>query len=166
MAEQDDWAAIWPIVEQVVRAGETYAYDRNMTQEEAYDHWMAKPKQTFVCEESGRILGTYYIKTNQLGGGNHVANCGYMVSVQARGKGLAKALCQHSLDVASSLGYLAMQFNFVVSTNTIALHCWHQLGFETVGRLPRAFDHPSQGLVDAFMLYRWLAPTEASTPGS
>ena len=114
------------------------------------------PRQTFVVEEDGRILATYYLKTNQAGPGSHVCNCGYMVAASARGRGLATMMCGHSQQVAVELGYQAMQFNFVASTNEGAVRLWQKLGFEIVGRLPQAFQHPRQGFVDALVMYKWL----------
>lgn len=110
-----------------------------------------------MFEEDANVLGTYYIKSNQQGPGNHVCNCGYMVSSAARGRGLATAMCEHSQEIARQLGYKAMQFNLVVSSNEGAIRLWHSLGFATVGRLPKAFHHPSQGYVDALIMYKWLA---------
>jgi ribosomal protein S18 acetylase RimI-like enzyme len=151
-----DFDQIWPIFQTVVTAGETYAYPRDTTREQAIRLWLETPRKTFVAEENDEILGTYYIKTNQPGGGDHVCNCGYMVSPAARGRGLASSMCEHSQQIARSLGYLAMQFNFVASTNEGALRLWTKLGFETVGRLPKAFNHPVQGYVDAVVMYKWL----------
>jgi L-amino acid N-acyltransferase YncA len=151
-----DFDQIWPIFQSIVAAGETYTYPRETTREQAISLWLETPRKTFVAEENGEILGTYYIKTNQPGGGDHVCNCGYMVSPAARGRGLASSMCEHSQQIARSLGYLAMQFNFVASTNEGALRLWTKLGFETVGRLPKAFNHPTQGYVDAMVMYKWL----------
>jgi L-amino acid N-acyltransferase YncA len=151
-----DFDQIWPIFQSIVAAGETYTYPRETTREQAISLWLETPRKTFVAEENGDILGTYYIKTNQPGGGAHVCNCGYMVSSAARGRGLASSMCEHSQQIARSLGYLAMQFNFVASTNEGALRLWTKLGFETVGRLPKAFNHPVQGYVDAMVMYKWL----------
>lgn len=109
-----------------------------------------------MVEDDSGILGTYYIKTNQGGPGNHVCNCGYMVTIAARGKGLATMMCEHSQQVALELGYMAMQFNFVASSNEGAVRLWQKLGFSTVGVLPKAFNHPSQGYVDALVMYKWL----------
>ena len=117
---------------------------------------MKMPRLTFVAEENGEILGTYYLKTNQAGPGDHVCNCGYMVSSTARGRGLATAMCEHSQAIARSLGYKAMQFNFVASSNEAAIKLWNKLGFASVGRLPKAFNHPARGYVDALVLYKWL----------
>ena len=155
-ATEQDFAGIWPIFQEIVRAGETYAYPRDISQDEARQLWLHVPRQTFVVEEDGRILATYYIKTNQAGSGSHVCNCGYMVAASARGRGLATMMCEHSQQVAVELGYQAMQFNFVASSNEGAVRLWQKLGFEIVGRLPRAFQHPRQGFVDALVMYKWL----------
>ncbi|HEV7821684.1 MAG TPA: GNAT family N-acetyltransferase [Burkholderiales bacterium] len=151
-----EFGQIWPIFREIVAAGETYAYARDTTKEQAFKLWMEAPRLTFVAEEDGRILGTYCIKTNQAGPGDHVCNCGYMVASAARGRGLATAMCEHSQEMAIQLGYKAMQFNFVVSTNEGAVKLWNKLGFATVGRLPTAFNHPSKGYVDALVMYKWL----------
>jgi L-amino acid N-acyltransferase YncA len=155
-ANDADFENIWPIFHEIVSAGETYTYPRDTSKEEGFHLWMSLPKQTFVAEEDGEILGTYFIKTNQSGGGDHVCNCGYMVSSKARGRGLASLMCAHSQNIAKELGYLAMQFNFVISTNEGAVRLWTQLGFDTVGRLPKAFRHPVHGLVDALVMVKWL----------
>ncbi len=156
-ATPQDFERIWPIFHEIAAAGETYAYPRDVTREQARTLWMALPRKTFVAEEGGEILGTYCLKTNQAGPGEHVCNCGYMVSSRARGRGLATAMCEHSQRVARELGYEAMQFNFVASTNEGAVRLWNRLGFATVGRLPGAFRHPSRGYVDALVMYKWLA---------
>ena len=155
-ATETDFGAIWPIFNEIVSAGETYAYPPNTTKEEAKKLWLNAPRKTYIYEEDAVILGTYYIKTNHPGPGSHVCNCGYMVSSKARGRGLATAMCEHSQKVAIELGYKAMQFNFVASSNEGAVRLWHKLGFETVGRLPKAFNHPTRGYVDAFVMYKWL----------
>jgi L-amino acid N-acyltransferase YncA len=156
-ATAQDFEDIWPIFHEIVSAGETYAYDPRTTREDAFGIWMTQPHKTFVIEEAGTVLGTCYLKRNQPGLGGHVCNCGYMVSAKARGKGLATSLCEHSQKVAVELGYKAMQFNLVVSTNRGAIRLWEKLGFEIVGRLPKAFMHASEGLVDALVMYKWLA---------
>lgn len=156
-ATREDWDAIWPIFHDIVAAGDAYAYERDTTRSQGEVIWMDQPRQTFVCEADGAIVGTYYIKTNQAGPGRHVCNCGYMVAASARGRGLATTMCEHSQKVALELGYRAMQFNFVASSNVGAVRLWRKLGFATVGRLPEAFHHPEQGLVDALVMYKWLA---------
>ena len=155
-ARDADFDAIWPIFRAIAAKGDTYAYPVDTDKAEACRLWMEQPRKTFVVEEAGQILGTYYLKTNQPGPGAHVCNCGYMVAESARGKGLATALCAHSQRVAVDLGYQARQFNFVASSNAGAVALWTKLGFETVGRLPRAFAHPERGLVDALVMYKWL----------
>lgn len=151
-----DHDAIWSILEPVVRAGETWALDRDMTPEQALAYWTAPDRQAFVLEEEGRIVGTYFLRANHAGGGAHVANTGYMVAGDAGGRGVGAALCLDSLDRARALGFAAMQFNFVVSTNARAVRLWQRLGFDTVGRLPGAFRHPTLGEVDVLVMYKRL----------
>jgi ribosomal protein S18 acetylase RimI-like enzyme len=155
-ARPDDTDALWSILEPVIRAGETYALDRDMNRAAAIDYWLAPDKQTFVAEEDGQILGTYFMRRNQAGGGSHVCNCGYVTAATATGRGVARRMCLHSLDHARACGFQAMQFNFVVSTNERAIRLWQSLGFEVVGRLPRAFAHPTRGCVDALVMSRTL----------
>lgn len=155
---RDDFDRIWPIFHEIVAAGDTYAYPRDTTREQALKLWLDAPRKTYLVEEGGQVLGTYYIKTNQAGPGEHVCNCGYMVASAARGRGLATTLCEHSQEVARELGYKAMQFNFVAASNEGAVRLWNKLGFATVGRLPKAFQHPSRGYVDALVMYKWLEP--------
>lgn len=156
-ATPQDFDTIWPIFQQVAAAGETYAYPREVTKEQAFALWMEMPRKTFLLEDSdGTVLGTYYLRTNQLGPGDHVGNCGYMVAASARGRGVATRLCEHSQQTARALGYQAIQFNFVVSTNTTAVNLWTKLGFATVGRVPRAYRHHRLGYVDALVMYKWL----------
>ena len=156
LASSEDRATIWNILEPMIRAGETYTLPRDMSREAALEYWFAAEKETFVWEENGVILGTYFLKANQQGGGAHVANCGYVTAAAAQGRGIARAMCVHSLERAKQRGFRAMQFNFVVSTNERAVKLWLSLGFEIVGRLPRAFQHPERGFVDALVMYRHL----------
>lgn len=151
-----DRDALWPVLREVIRPGDTYAIDPGLSREDALAYWCDAPAACYVAEADGEILGTYYIKTNQQGGGQHVCNCGYITATAARGRGVARAMCEHSQPAAKALGYEAMQFNFVVASNVGAIGLWTKLGFETVGRLPRAFRHPEQGLVDALVMYKWL----------
>jgi len=155
-AKLTDFDKIWPIFHEIVSVGETYAYSPDTPKAEALDIWISNPRKTFVVEDNNNILGTYYIKTNQAGPGKHVCNCGYMVSSSARGRSLATLMCEHSQEFAKELGYKAMQFNFVASTNEGAVRLWTKLGFKTVGTLPKAFNHPSKGYVDALVMYKWL----------
>ncbi len=155
-ATEQDREAIWKILEPMIRAGETYTLPREMSKEEALGYWFSAEKETFVWEESGAVLGTYFLKANQLGGGAHVANCGYVTAAAAQRRGIARAMCLHSLERSKERGFRAMQFNFVVSTNERAVKLWESLGFAIVGRLPGAFEHPKQGFVDALVMYKHL----------
>ncbi len=154
----DDRPVIWSIIGPVICAGETYALDRDMSEEAALAYWTGPDREAFVAEEDGEILGTYYLRANQTGGGSHVCNCGYMTAPAAAGRGIARRMCLHSLDRARARGYRAMQFNFVVSTNERAVRLWESLGFAIVGRLPGAFDHPAHGFVDALIMFQSLEP--------
>jgi ribosomal protein S18 acetylase RimI-like enzyme len=147
---------IWPILEPVIRAGETYTLPLDMTRTDGIAYWFAPQHEVFVAEENGHALGTYFLKPNQQGGGSHVANCGYITAPWATGRGVARAMCAHSLEHARARGFRAMQFNFVVSTNQRAVALWQSFGFEIVGRLPAAFSHPTEGFVDALVMYRSL----------
>jgi len=149
-----DADSVWAILEPTIIAGETYTLPREMSRQEALDYWFAPQHEVFVAEEHTKILGTYFLQPNQQGGGSHVANCGYVTASWATGRGVARAMCAHSLDRARQRGFKAMQFNFVVSTNERAIALWHSFGFEIVGRLPGAFHHPTAGLVDALVMYR------------
>jgi ribosomal protein S18 acetylase RimI-like enzyme len=151
-----DHDAIWSILEPVIRAAETYTFPCDMSREEALVYWLGPSHEVFVAEDESGVVGTYILRANQQGGGAHVANCGYMTAGHATGKGIARAMCHHSLERAAAQGFRAMQFNFVISTNERAVRLWHSCGFETVGRLPGAFLHPSLGYVDALVMYRVL----------
>ncbi|MHA4835514.1 GNAT family N-acetyltransferase [Sphingopyxis sp. MSC1_008] len=155
-ARPDDAAAIWAVIEPVIRAGETLTLDRDMTEHDALAYWFGADKEAFVAEEDGAILGTYYLRANQTGGGAHVANAGYVTGAAATGRGVARAMGLHSIAHAKVRGFRAMQFNFVVSSNVRAVGLWQSLGFEVVGRLPGAFDHPAEGFVDALVMFRAL----------
>jgi len=148
--------SIWAILEPTIRAGETYTLPRDLSRKGALDYWFTPCHEVFVAEEDGRILGTYFLQPNQQGGGSHVANCGYITAPWATGRGVARAMCAHSLDRARERGFCAMQFNFVVSTNQRAVALWQSFGFEIAGRLPGAFQHPRMGFVDALVMYRSL----------
>ena len=157
----EDTDAIWHILEPVIRAGETYALPRDMMREDAIAYWLGADRESFVAVEEGTegggmILGTYYLRANQSGGGSHVANAGYMTASDVTGRGVARAMAEHSLARAQERGFRAMQFNFVVSTNERAVALWARLGFETIGRLPGVFAHPALGDVDALVMFRAL----------
>ena len=152
-ADQD---AIWQTLEPTIRTGETVALDRDMTRAGALDYWFSPRHEVFVAEQEGTIVGSYFLRANRAGGGAHVANAVYVVSPAATGRGIAQAMCEHSLNHARSRGFLAIQLNFVLSSDERRLKLWQRAGFKIVGTLPQAFRHPSLGLLDAFVLHREL----------
>lgn len=156
-AELSDFEEIWQIFHEVVRQGDTYAFSPDTGKAEAFEIWMKTPTATYVVFDGRSIVGTYYIKPNQPGLGAHVCNAGYMVSRNARRRGIGRAMCEHSQIEAAILGFRAMQFNLVVSTNQGAINLWQELGFTIIGTLPRAFQHKELGLVDAVVMYKLLA---------
>lgn len=156
VAQSDDREAIWSILEPVMRAGETYLVARDASLEDVLGFWFSRGHEVFVVEEDGGIIGTYFLRANQGGGGSHVANCGYVTATAATGRGVASVMCAHSLEQARARGFKAMQYNFVVSTNERAVRLWQKHGFRIVGQLPGAFLHPQQGYVDAYVMYREL----------
>lgn len=157
-AEPGDGNAIASIILPVFRAGETYPVPREISAEDALAYWRAPGKTVFLaCDRAGDAVGTYYIRANAGGGGDHVCNCGYVTAGAARGRGVARAMLSHSLGTARDRGFRAMQFNFVVVTNGRAVRAWTRAGFRIVGRLPGAFRHPEEGFVDALVMWRDLA---------
>lgn len=151
-----DREAIWKIFQDVVAAGDTYAFDPNTSREEALGYWFRADTHTYVAEQDGRIVGSYILRPNQPALGSHVANAGFMVASAARGLGVGRAMGEHCLTEARHLGFRAMQFNFVVSTNESAVHLWQNLGFKIVGTLPGAFRHSEKGFVDVYVMFRSL----------
>jgi ribosomal protein S18 acetylase RimI-like enzyme len=155
-SEPRDDAAIWRILEPTFRAGETYPVPRDISRAGALAYWHTPGHAVFVAEDAGTIVGTYYLRANNRGGGAHVANCGYVVAPDAFGRGVAQAMCSHSLGEAKSRGFSAIQFNFVIASNEHAVRLWQRMGFAIAGRLPGAFQHPRLGLVDAYVMSRNL----------
>jgi ribosomal protein S18 acetylase RimI-like enzyme len=177
LAIERDRDGIWEIFREVVTAGDTYALDPNISRENALAYWFAPGTHTYIAEgdvlgdcvdvpgkpaasaaisRAQQILGTYILRPNQSGGGSHVANAGFMVGARARGQGIGRAMAEHCLSEARRLGFRAMQFNYVISTNTAAIRLWQDLGFEIVGTLASAFRHPEKGYIDAYVMYRSL----------
>jgi ribosomal protein S18 acetylase RimI-like enzyme len=153
------WASVWRVLEPVFRAGETYAFSPDISEAEARHVWSEVPAATFVALGAGDVvLGTYYIKPNQPALGAHVCNCGYVTAEQARGRGIASAMCEHSQEEARARGFRAMQYNLVVSTNEGAIRLWKKHGFAVIGVLPGAFRHASLGYVDALVMFKQLQP--------
>jgi L-amino acid N-acyltransferase YncA len=152
-ATNEDRDAIWQIFHEVIATGDTYAFDPKMPREEALGYWFRSDTHPHVAESDGRVVGTYILKANQAGGGSHVANAAFMVAPTVRGLGVGRKMGEHCLNEARRLGFRAMQFNFVVSTNSSAIHVWEQLGFKIVGTLPGAFRHPEKGYVDVYVMF-------------
>jgi L-amino acid N-acyltransferase YncA len=155
-ATERDRDAIWKIFHEVIAQGDVFAFDPDMPRSDVLAFWCGPENHTYVAELDGEVAGSYYIKQNQHGGGAHVANAGYMVTTSARGHHVGRAMCEHSLAEARRLGFRAMQFNFVVSTNESAVHLWQEFGFQIVGTLPSAFQHPQKGYVDVYVMFRSL----------
>jgi ribosomal protein S18 acetylase RimI-like enzyme len=155
-ATDADWPYLWEIIEPIMREGETFALPRDGNEAIARAYFASPEKVNFVAEDDGIILGASYVRANQQGGGSHIANCGYMTAPAARGRGIARALCAHSIDYCRAEGFGGIQFNFVVSTNEPAVHLWRSFGFDILARLPSAFKHPRLGLVDALVMFKPL----------
>ena len=155
-AKESDRDAIWNIFHTVVAAGDTYAFDPKMSRQDALAYWFRGDTRTYVAENDGRAVGTYILKPNQTGPGSHVANAAFMVAPEARGLGVGRKMGDHCLKEARRLGFRAMQFNFVISSNTSAIHLWQKLGFNIVGTLPGAFRHPEKGYIDVYVMFRSL----------
>jgi ribosomal protein S18 acetylase RimI-like enzyme len=156
--QTEDWSGVWPMLHETFATGDTYAFAADSTEAEIRKTWVELPLATYVaCADDGTIVGTYFLKANQPGLGSHVCNCGYVSSVEARGQGIASAMCEHSQAEALRLGFRAMQFNFVVSTNEGAVRLWRKHGFHIAGTLPGAFRHALHGYVDAYVMFKQLA---------
>ena len=155
-AESKDDRAIWRTLEPMIRAGETYALPRDLSEADGLAYWRSPQHAVFVAEADGEVMGTYYLRANQRGGGAHVANCAYVTAPAFGGRGVARAMCAHSLEHARAQGFRAMQFNFVVSTNLRAVRLWQTFLFVIAGRLPEAFEHPQLGFVEVYVMYRRL----------
>lgn len=152
----DDTNQIWNIFQSVVRSGDTYAFMPNITKDEALSYWIGVDKHCYVAEYENAIAGTYIIKDNQPGLGSHIANASFMVAPKFQGKSIGKTMGQHALIEAKNLGYAAMQFNLVISTNLVAINLWQKLGFKIIGTIPNAFNHQQYGMVDAHIMFREL----------
>ena len=155
-ATAEDEDDIWRILEPTFREGATYPIPRDVSRAEALAYWFAPGNCVFAAEADGAVIGTYYLRANTRGGGAHVANCGYMTAREAFGRGVARAMCAHSLDEARRRSFTAMQFNFVIASNTRAVKLWQACSFRIVGTLPGAFMHPERGAVNAYVMWREL----------
>ncbi len=151
-----DKPQVWEIIKTVIASGDTYVFAPDSPKEKMLEFWCSAEKQTYVAVSDERIVGTFFIKSNQPDLGSHIANAGYMVAPEAKGKGIGRKMAEFSLEEARRLGYQAMQFNFVVKSNEIAVKLWQNLGFEIIGEIPEAFQHKENGLTNALMMYRKL----------
>lgn len=156
LAVAADFPAMWSIFRQVVQSESTYVFAADTSREDAYAYWFGPGVTSYVAEEDGQVAAMYKLVANQRDLGAHVANASFMVDARWGGRGIGRRLGQHCLEQARQAGYLAMQFNFVVSTNTGAIKLWESLGFAIVGTLPKVFRHRELGLVDAFVMHRFL----------
>lgn len=152
-AIDQDRHEVWEIFTAVIQTGDTYVFAPDTVKEDLDKHWFSPYMDTYVLEEDGEILGTYIIKPNQIDLGSHIANASYMVHPKAQGKGIGKLLCEHSLMEARKFGFMAMQFNLVVSTNKVAVKLWQKFGFTIIGTIPDGFNHLTLGYVDAYIMY-------------
>ena len=157
-ANEADFEDIWRIFHGVVAEGDSYVFPPDASREDARAYWLSTDFKTSVAILDGAVVGMYKLRPNNIGLGAHVSNASFMVDPDCQGRGIGKTMGLHCLAEARRDGYLAMQFNFVVSTNTPAVRLWQQLGFEIAGTLPKAFRHAELGLVDAYVMYRFLEP--------
>ena len=155
-ANTQDRPEIWAILKPVFRTGETYAVNPDISEKDALSYWIDGSHTAFVVEYENQILGTYFICPNQSGHGAHICNCGFITHPDAQGKGIARKMIEHSLKVAPEIGFRGMQFNFVLASNERAIATWQRYGFDIIGRIPEAFDHPKLGFVDALVMYKKL----------
>lgn len=156
IATDKDEKALWGILEPMVRQGGTYVFSLDKTKESMMDYWMGPDKVTFVAEKDGVIVGTFFLKANQEGLGNHICNAGFVVSRDAEGQGVGRWMGVYAQATAQARGFLAMQFNFVIQTNQKAVYLWKSLGFSVIGEIPDAYRHPQMGLVPALIFYKKL----------
>ena len=155
-AESEDKPAVWQIIKAVIAGGDTYVFDPESRENEMMDFWFSPEKHNYVAEHDGKVAGIFWLRANQPGLGSHVGNAAYMVAPEAKGLGIGKLMAEFSLDEARRLGFTAMQFNFVVKSNEIAVRLWKSIGFQVIGEIPNAFRHKTNGLTNAYIMYREL----------
>jgi ribosomal protein S18 acetylase RimI-like enzyme len=155
-ALEEDKEQVWGIIKSVIAGGDTYIFYPDTPKEKMLDYWFAAEKKTYVALAENKIVGTFFLKDNQPDLGAHIANAGYMVAPEASGKRVGRTMAEFSLEEARKLGYQAMQFNFVVKSNEIAVKLWLSLGFAIIGEIPEAFNHAEKGLTNALIMYRKL----------
>ncbi|MBX9870063.1 MAG: GNAT family N-acetyltransferase [Burkholderiaceae bacterium] len=155
--QPEDWQQLWPLLHATFSTGDTYTYAPDSAEAEIHQAWIETPTATYVVtSDDGTLLGSYKLLPNQVGLGSHVCNAGYVVNANARGQGIASALCQHSQLEAIKLGFRSMQFNMVVATNEVAVRLWQKHGFAIIGTLPEAYQHQTLGYVDAYVMFKKL----------
>ncbi len=155
-AIEADKPAVWRIIKAVIAGGDTYVFEPETPEDEMLAWWFSPEKHVYVAELGGEVVGSFWLKPNQPGLGDHVCNAAYMVSPDAHGKGLGRQMGEFSLDEARRLGFTAMQFNFVVASNTAAVRLWQSIGMQIIGTVPNAFRHMQLGPTDAYIMYREL----------
>ena len=155
-AAENDRPAIWQIIKAIIAGGDTYVFPPDAAEGEMMAYWFTPDKHNYVAVLDGNVVGTFWLRANQPGLGSHVGNAAYMVSPDTAGKGVGKQMAIWSLDEARRLGFTAMQFNFVVKSNTVAVRLWQKVGFEIIGEIPDAFNHKQNGLTNALIMYREL----------
>ncbi len=156
LANLDDFEGIWKIFKDVIATGDTYVNRPETTMEEGRAKWFAPNIKTYVAVINDKIVGAYFLRSNHPDLGSHVSNAGFIVDKNTRGMGVGKSLVNHALDNARNLGYKAMQFNFVVSTNTVAVNLWKSAGFRIIGTVPNGYHHKQLGFVDSYIMFREL----------
>jgi GNAT superfamily N-acetyltransferase len=157
IATNEDEEALWGILEPMVRRGGTYVFSLDKSKESLMGYWMGADKSTFVVELDGELVGTFYLKANQEGLGDHICNAGFVVAPAAEGQGIGRWMGEFAQAEAKSRGFLAMQFNFVIKSNQRAVQLWKSLGFSVIGEIPEAYRHPDLGLVPALIFHKKLS---------
>ena len=155
-AKDADRPFVWRIIKAVIAGGDTYVFDPDTPEDEMLAYWFSPEKYNYVARLNCEVAGIFWLRANQPGLGSHVANAAYMVSPDAKGKGVGKQMAEFSLEEARRLGFDAMQFNFVVKSNEAAVKLWEKIGFQIVGEVPEAFRHSENGLTGAYIMYRKL----------
>jgi len=153
-ASKADEPRIWEIIKSVISSGDTYVFAPDSSKEKMLAFWCDAEKKTFVALSEKKIVGTFFLKANQPDLGSHIANAGYMVAPEARGKKVGRMMAEFSIEEARRLGYVAMQFNFVVKSNEAAVKLWLGLGFKIIGEIPEAFNHIENGLMNVYIMHR------------
>ena len=151
-----DANGIWAILQPIIAKGDAYVFSPDMSKQDMLNYWLSTDKHTYTALLDDQIVGTFFMKDNQMGLGSHIANAGYATLPTVYGKGIGREMCLFSMVEARRLGYRAMQFNIVVKTNERAVRLWQSIGFQIIGEIPEAFQHQTLGFVNAFVMYQKL----------